>query len=320
MKQLVSQMAEFSGQYQFILVSSGAVGSGKTAIKDFQGTTSHRKAAAAIGNPLLIQAYAQFFVHHGITVAQALCERHHFSERTAFLQLRETLETLWTNQIIPIANENDVVAHTELNFSDNDELAMMLAVSLKAKTLILGTDVEGLLDKEKKLVPVIHKFDKSIYSLANTESSAGGLGGMISKLNSADMATRFGVDVHICDITKSQFLKQSLDKTAGTFCPKKSHSGSAQQKWLASSSLALGKIYVDIGAYKAVKNRKSLLSVGVQKIIGDFPAKAIIEFWHGKDKKPFAVAQSTHGADMLQKALVDKTSYEIAHTDKIVLL
>lgn len=109
-----------------------------------------RKAAAAVGNPILIQLYHKYFQQHSINVAQALCERVHFSNRTQFLQLKQTFATFWDNNIVPIVNENDLVSNVEIKFSDNDELATLIAIGFDASHLILCTSTGGVLDDQKK--------------------------------------------------------------------------------------------------------------------------------------------------------------------------
>ncbi|MBU2047089.1 MAG: glutamate 5-kinase, partial [Bacteroidetes bacterium] len=130
------QVAELIKIYNIVLVSSGAVAAGKKKLLHYSGSLSEKKAAAAIGNPLLLQTYAHYFAPFGISIAQSLCERHHFSNRNQFLQLQKTYEELWKSNVIPIANENDVVSNLELKFSDNDELATLIAVGFGAELLL----------------------------------------------------------------------------------------------------------------------------------------------------------------------------------------
>ena len=162
---IASQLATLHKEFHIVLVSSGAVGTGKKFIKNYSGKIEERKAAAAIGNPILIYKYSEAFSKYKIPIAQSLCERGHFSDREKFLQLRATYEELWKNGIIPIANENDVVSSRELKFSDNDELATLLAVGFGAQLLMIGTSVPGVLDTEEKVVRKIEKFDQKILSL-----------------------------------------------------------------------------------------------------------------------------------------------------------
>jgi glutamate 5-kinase len=204
-----------------VLVSSGAVGAGKPFIKNYKGTLIERKAAAAVGNPILIQLYHTYFSAFGITVAQALCERHHFSNRSQFLQLRQTFTEFWNNNILPVVNENDLVSNVELKFSDNDELSTLIAIGFDADTLIICTSVGGFLDAEKQIIPVVDKIDDEIRGFVHSEKSALGLGGMVSKLTFTRLATSLGIRVvmsvrkpgHNFYTTKAKF--KSAKKMAG---------------------------------------------------------------------------------------------------------
>jgi glutamate 5-kinase len=184
-KKIAAEVALLNKNYNIVLVSSGAVGSGKKYLKDYKGTLFERKAAAAVGNPILIQLYHQQLNRHGLTVAQALCERVHFSNRTQFLQLRQTFSTFWDNNIIPVVNENDLVSNVEIKFSDNDELATLIAIGFDASSLVLCTSAGGLLDDRKQVIKRIEKLDTSVLKFVSTEKSGLGLGGMISKLTFA---------------------------------------------------------------------------------------------------------------------------------------
>ena len=154
-----------------VLVSSGAVGSGKSALKDYKGSIIERKAAAAVGNPILIQLYHKYFSAYNIKVAQALCERHHFSNRTQFLQLKETFTTFWENDILPVVNENDLVSNVELKFSDNDELATLIAIGFDAETLHLHV-CGRFYGCREKIIPLVQKIDSRIRSFVSTEKAA----------------------------------------------------------------------------------------------------------------------------------------------------
>src|SRR4029079_14979 len=132
------------------------------SITHYKGSLIERKAAAAVGNPILIQLYHKYFSRHGIAVAQAWCERHHFSNRAQFLQLKETFTMFWDNNILPVVNENDLVSNIELKFSDNDELATLIAVGFDADTLIICTSVGGFLNADKNIIPIVEKVDNNI--------------------------------------------------------------------------------------------------------------------------------------------------------------
>lgn len=315
---IASQISSLHNQYRIIIVSSGAVATGKPFIKNYSGKIAERKAAAAIGNPLLINKYTRAFEPYGIAIAQSLCERQHFSKWNTFNQLKETIHELWNNGIIPIANENDVVSDLELRFSDNDELATLIAVGFDAEVLLIGSTVSGLLDGNKNVVAKVEKIDESILGLANTEKSSVGLGGMVSKLTFARLATRLGIRVHIFGLREPNGILNALSQQSGTtFLPSKS-SATPRQKWLASGNLVTGKIQVDAGAANALTNRKSLLAVGVKKVKTSFEKGEIIEILDEKGLA-VAVARAKHSSTVVKENLGTQ-NFEIAHADDIVLL
>lgn len=318
MVDIARQVAQLHADHRIVIVSSGAVGMGKRHIAGFTGQMQERKAAAAIGNPILLNKYAQFFSPYGISLAQSLCERRHFSDRSQFLQLRDTFETLWTHDIIPIANENDVISNLELKFSDNDELATLMAVGFGADLLLLGTGVVGVLDKENQLVPKIERFDAEVMGLARKDKSSSGLGGMISKLTFARLATRMGIKVVIFGTRTADGILKAVAGHTGTICLPQDSSLSARNKWLASGSLVSGRLLVDSGAHHALLNRKSLLAVGVQEILAPFGEGEVFELVQA-DLQPFAVARAKISSESLDRQFQAK-GLEIAHADDIVLL
>src|SRR6188474_3219242 len=223
-KKLAEEIAFLSKTYRIVLVSSGAVGSGKVFIKNYKGSLIERKAAAAIGNPILIQLYHKYFSKYGITVAQALCERHHFSNRAQFLQLKETFFEFWENSVLPVVNENDLVSNVELKFSDNDELATLIAIGFDAETLIICTSVGGFMNDEKKIMPKVEKIDNNILDYISEEKTSLGLGGMLSKLTFTRLATSLGIRVIISGLNgKNAFLNALTGNAGTTFKPQSSN-------------------------------------------------------------------------------------------------
>jgi glutamate 5-kinase len=318
MRRVAGQVAVLHKKYRIVIVSSGAVGTGKKFIRNYSGKIEERKAAAAIGNPILIHKYTQLFQPYTIPIAQSLCERGHFSDREKFLQMRDTFEELWQNGVIPIVNENDVVSSRELKFSDNDELATLLAVGFGADSLLIATSVEGVLDNKGKLVKRIEKIDSSVIKLATQERSSGGLGGMLSKLTCARLATRMGIKVFIFSARKENALLDALHEKTGTVCVPGSASASARQKWLASGSLVIGSVSVDEGAHKALLKRKSLLAVGVKKILNHFNENEAFEITD-EQGNAFAIARAKVSSRSLEKELNQK-NLVLAHADDIVLI
>lgn len=313
-----SQLAVLQKTHHLIIVSSGAVALGKKYLKDYTGNIIDRKAAAALGNPVLVNKYTEAFKQYQVPIAQSLCERQHFSNRRQFLQLKETFGRLWKNGIIPIANENDVINNYELKFSDNDELATLLAVGFEASYLLLGTSVDGVLDHDNNLLKQIPRIHEDILSYARKGKSEAGLGGMVSKLNFAHLATTLGIKTNIFNIRKEGNILKAIRDETGTVCQAQPSKISARKKWLASGSLVSGRVQVDMGAVKALKNRKSLLAVGISKIITEFESNEIFEI-EDADHNIIAVARAKTGTHTLMQA-TGKQNLEVAHADDIVIL
>ncbi|MGI4729663.1 MAG: glutamate 5-kinase [Janthinobacterium lividum] len=316
--EIARQVAELHQQYNIVLVSSGAVGAGKHFIKNYSGKISERKAAAAVGNPLLLGRYAYFFYPYKISIAQSLCERQHFSNRKQFLQLKKTYEELWANNIIPVANENDVVSDLELKFSDNDELATLIAVGFGATLLLFSTSVPGVLDEAGAVIPQLDMTDKSVLSIASKEKSALGLGGMVSKLTFARLATQMGIKAIIFGIRTEDGILNAINGKTGTLCLPQDCTIPARKKWLASGSLVTGKLQVDAGAVKALQNGSSLLAVGILQILEKFVVNEVFEILDDQNHA-VAVARAKVASDEIH--LHQKTEkVTVAHADEIVLL
>jgi glutamate 5-kinase len=315
---ITRQVAILSTDHHLILVSSGAVAAGKKYIKNYKGKISERKAAAAIGNPLLLGTYAKHFEKYKVPIAQSLCERQHFSNRTQFLQLKETYEELWKNGVIPIANENDVVSNLELKFSDNDELATLLGVGFGASLILLGTSVAGVLDADGNVVEKIESINNDIFSLANIKTSEVGLGGMTSKLTFAHLASSMGIKVVIFGVRTPDGILKAVKGETGTECMPKGSSISSRNKWLASGSLVTGRLMIDDGACEAIRKRKSLLAVGVKSVIADFADGEIFEITDS-DLNIVAVARAKTASASITKNS-KQHNLEIANASDIVIL
>lgn len=316
--EIARQTAQLQSSYNIVLVSSGAVAAGKKYLKNYDGSLSARKAAAAIGNPLLVRKYSTYFKPFRIALAQSLCERQHFASRAQFLQLKDTYQELWKNNIIPIANENDVVSNKELKFSDNDELATLIAVGFGAEKLLFSTSVPGVLDAKGNVVPEISTIDKTVFSLVKKEKSAVGLGGMTSKLNFARLASQMGIQTVIFSMQATDGILKAVAGETGTVCLAQKKKVSSRNKWLATGSLIKALVQVDVGAADAIRNRKSLLAVGVVDINQAMEMGEVFQV-ADENGEVFAVAKSKIDvADV--GSIRKKKNIEIAHADDIVLL
>jgi glutamate 5-kinase len=316
-KKVAAEVAALSDKYRIVLVSSGAVGSGRGFFQQYKGSLTERKAAAAVGNPILIRHYQKYFSAYDIPVAQALCERHHFSSRPRFLQLKDTFTEFWKNGILPIMNENDLVSNVELKFSDNDELATLTAIGFDAETLIICTSVGGFMGPDKRLIPRVDKVDSRILGYVTTDKSSLGLGGMLSKLTFTRLANSLGIKVVICGLKGETPFADAVAGTAGTSFRPQSSNLKARQKWLASGSITLGSIFVDKGAAKALTLRKSLLSVGIHKVQGKFTPGEVVQLID-EDENIIGVAKAKLGAAEVAANLKNK-NIVAAHADDIVI-
>ncbi|GJM30886.1 MAG: glutamate 5-kinase [Cyclobacteriaceae bacterium] len=317
MVEIARQLGTLHDQYNWIVVSSGAVGNGKSYLRNYQGSIIERKAAAAIGNPILLQKYAQFLSPYKISIAQSLCERTHFSKEEQFNQLKQTFMELWKNGVIPIANENDVVSNLELKFSDNDELATLLAVGFGASMLLLGTSVAGVIDRDGKTLSQISNIDEQILSLATNNLSSNGLGGMISKLTFARLATKMGIQTVIFDIRKSGGILEAIQKKTGTVCLAHQGSKKQRQRWLSSGNIVRGKVVIKKETLQLLQDGKGLLNKHVSEIVEPFAKGEVFEILDSQ-RRSVAVARSLVTSNSITSN--DSSEKALATESEIILL
>ncbi|TAG67850.1 MAG: glutamate 5-kinase, partial [Runella slithyformis] len=205
----------------------------------------------------------------------------------------------------------------ELTFSDNDELATLMAVGFGAETLLLCTSVGGLMNDKGEIIRRVAQIS-SVFQYVRADKSAVGLGGMSSKLTFAKLATRMGIKVVIFGMNESDsILKATREETGTVFVPQE-NSLSARNKWLGSGSLAAGQLRVDAGAASALRSRKSLLAVGIQEVVGEFEAGEVVEIMD-QNHVPIAVAKARENSTVIAQNLKTQ-NFEIANASDIVLL
>lgn len=279
---IVDEIAAFTGKgYQFVVVSSGAIASGRHRMGLTHRLLSlpEKQAAAAIGQGRLMRVYANAFGKHNLIVAQMLLTMSDLTDRTRFLNTRNTLNTLLEWGVIPVINENDTVAVEEIKFGDNDNLASMMANIMEANILINLTNTDGLFDrnpKDKKkkstLISLVREITDAIEEAASTEADPVGMGGMKSKVMAAKKVTAFGIPFIIAPGKKKGVLSDIFaGKNVGTlFLPMDAHLKS-KKHWIAYTLRSRGKLHVDEGAKLAITRQgKSLLPGGVLSVEGDF--------------------------------------------------
>ena len=273
---------------EILIVTSGAVGLGAKKLKiDTSGSTTLKQAAASVGQPMLMGIWQDGFEKYGITTAQILLTEEDFSNRKKYLSLRLTLHKLLENKVIPIINQNDAVSPSELehaSFSDNDKLSSIVASKLDANLLVMVSDVDGLFDKNPKLYPDaklisrVEKITPKIEKLASG-ASLGGRGGMITKLTGAKVATASGLYAKICNGKTPNIIRKVFDDNTGTlFLPQ--NTLSHKKRWIAYATNIMGKITVNDGAKDAIiKSQKSLLSIGIDNVEGNFKRGEIVSVY-----------------------------------------
>jgi glutamate 5-kinase len=211
---------------EVVLVSSGAIaaGMGELGWKKRPSELAKKQAAAAVGQPKLMETYRQLFRRQGVTVAQVLVTKDDFENLERRHNAQHTLLSLIKDKVIPIINENDTVAVEEIRMGDNDHLAARVAISLKADLLILLTDVDGLMTRpphhgKGELIPRVDRITAKIESLAHdSHGTDGGSGGMRTKLSAAKLATHRGVPMVIASGKKKTILQRLIEgKPAGTY-------------------------------------------------------------------------------------------------------
>lgn len=262
------------------LVSSGAIGAGvgRLGLGKRPSDLRHLQACASVGQCYLMRAYEECLARHGTPTAQILLTASDFDNRARYLNVRNTILTLFEYGCLPIINENDTVSVAEIRFGDNDHLAAMLTNLLQAPLLVLLTVVDGLFsadpgsDPSAQRIPTVPNIDSTITEMAGSSKSALGTGGMRSKLRAARLATAAGESVIMANGTRPGVLDAifAADPVGTLFLP---HGGSmsAWKRWLGFTARPKGKLVVDAGARRAVQNQgRSLLSIGVIQVAGSF--------------------------------------------------
>lgn len=278
---IASEIAALMGAgVDVILVSSGAVAMGRSrlGLADGHLTLEQKQAAAAAGQPVLVNAWEAAFAAHDRSTAQALITLDVTESRRRWLNARATLNTLLEYGLVPIVNENDTVATDEIRYGDNDRLAARVAQLAGADLLVLLSDVDGVYTADPRHDPAARKLDSiteitpDIHALAGEANSAAGVGtgGMRTKILAAEMAAQSGCGTLIGRGSAQGPLTQFDQDQAGTYIQPAQSASKAREAWIAGSLSPNGQIHIDAGAAKALRAGKSLLPVGVTRIAGQF--------------------------------------------------
>ncbi|MBI2866056.1 MAG: glutamate 5-kinase [Chloroflexi bacterium] len=344
MASLVGQVGQLHGQgREVLLVSSGAVAAGRQelGLPQDRKDVPFKQVLAAIGQGRLMDAYHQLFAWHRITIAQSLLTRRDLADRLGYLNARNTLLALLDLKVVPIINENDVVAVEELEgttFGDNDALSAMVANLVDADLLVILSDIPGLLTADPRrspqatLIPRVDTVDDEIEKLAGSSGSGWGTGGMATKVQAARLATASGSAVVIADGREPQVLLRILaNEPIGTYFPPALSRLESRQRWLVSGPPPKGRLLVDSGAIVALKSQgKSLLPVGIRAVEGDFQRGDVVHVCDSKRKTIACGLANYSSADIARiqgqrsERIPELLGYaygdEVVHRDNLVLV
>lgn len=298
MSALVDQVAElFKNGIQIVLISSGAVASGRSelGIRKKMDSVDQRQLFSAVGQAKLINRYFELFREHHISVGQVLTMKENFSTRMHYLNQRNCIEVMLANGVIPIVNENDTISVSELMFTDNDELSGLVASMINADALIILSNIDGIYngspkDSSSKVIRYV-AHDQDLSSYIQVEKSGFGRGGMITKCAIARKVAQEGIRVYIANGKRDNILLSLIrfpDEAPCTCFEPCSQGVSSVKKWIAhSEGFAKGAICINAMAKKMITGRKavSVLPVGVVRIEGDFEKDDIVNIKDEQGKK-----------------------------------
>jgi glutamate 5-kinase len=283
---LASLAADIAGLHaqkrDVIVVSSGAIALGRAVLKLPAGALKleDSQAAAAVGQIALARAWSESLNAHGLTAGQVLVTLGDTEERRRYLNARSTIAKLLEWRSVPVINENDTVATSEIRYGDNDRLAARVATMMSADLLVLLSDVDGLYDKPPNLddksaggatlVPLVARITPEIEAMAGASASALARGGMLTKIEAGKIATTAGTHMIIASGHVQHPLKRIADGGACTWFLTPANPVTARKKWIAGSLEPRGALVIDAGAVKALRSGKSLLPAGVVKVEGAF--------------------------------------------------
>lgn len=328
---IVNQIVSLQQNHQIVLVSSGAVGTGRRIARDTLGreyghSLAEKQVLASLGQPELIHTYSGLFKKHGVLAAQLLLTKQDFQTRQHYLNIARILrEILARTNIIPIINENDSVAIEELMFTDNDELAGLIATQINADKLIILTSVNGVYDghpsdPQSTVISVINPEDK--WQKVSSIKSTHGRGGMVSKLATARKMSELGITTHIAHVNENDVICKILknESIGTTILPFKKKSN--VKRWIAiNDSKTPAKITINDCLLTLIKDKTKILSilpVGIEKYSGDFQKGDLVNI-HTRQGSKIGVGLAKYSADKLKEYIGKKGKPVFIHYDHLFI-
>ncbi|WP_321435921.1 glutamate 5-kinase [uncultured Bacteroides sp.] len=298
MSALVDQISELrKSGVEVILVSSGAVASGRSEIRASKKLDSvdQRQLFSAVGQAKLINRYYELFREHKIPVGQVLTTKENFGTRRHYLNQKNCMSVMLDNGVIPIVNENDTISVSELMFTDNDELSGLIASMMDAQALIILSNIDGIYngspsDPDSSVIAEV-EHGKDLSDYIQTEKSGFGRGGMLTKTNIARKVADEGITVIIANGKRDNILVDLLKKPKTTICTRfipSTQEVSSIKKWIAhSEGFAKGELHINEQATRIINSNKavSILPVGITSIEGEFEKDDIVRILDFKGKQ-----------------------------------
>ena len=329
---------------EILLVTSGAIAAGREALgsgdEHSERDIPTRQVMAAVGQSRLMHTYQQMFASHGFQVAQTLLTIADISDRQSYLNLRNTLRGLLEFGVVPILNENDVVAVDEIGevFGDNDRLSAMVASLVDADLLVILTDIDGLytadpsIDPAARFIPQVDIVNEQVESLAGKNRNPWARGGMATKLEAARLVTTSGIAMVMCNgLAPDAVLQAAQGAAIGTLFQPGAEKLEARKRWMVSGISHKGEVVIDAGASSALReHNRSLLPAGITGVNGEFRRGEIVYIVDHKGRK-MACGIANYGAeaisqirgsrsDQIQQTLGYDYGQEVVHRNNLVLL
>jgi glutamate 5-kinase len=321
--------------HEVVIVSSGAIalGMGKLGLGKRPAKLPELQGCAAIGQTILMETWERSFEPFGITVAQILLTREDVRGRKRHLAVHDTLEHLLSIGVIPIINENDTVSADEIKFGDNDILSALVASLVKADLLAILSTAPGLMDRENGnvIIPLVPEITPEIRALAGGSETTTSVGGMVTKLDAARLATTSGCTTFIGSGFDPAIVALLMKgKAVGTYFPAKKNAIHSKKRWIAFFESPRGTVYVDEGAKKAVVGKgSSLLPKGITGIEGTFDKGSVVNIKTNGDTfargiSAFSSAELLRviglGTDEIKRIYPARKHCEAIHRDSLVLM
>ena len=321
---------------RIVIVSSGAIALGCKKMNFYKKNLKLDKsqAIASIGQIELMNLFLQIFSKHKINISQILITLDDTEERRRSINAKRTFENLFKLNYVPIVNENDTTATTEIKYGDNDRLASRVAQITNADTLILLSDVDGLytknpkIYKDAKLIKKVNDLNKDTHNINTKGMTELGSGGMSTKIEAAKICNLSGCNMIIANGLYLNPINQIEEKNNCTWFIPKISKLQARKRWIISSVSPKGELIIDDGAKKALRGGKSLLAAGIKKVLGNFNKGDHIKILDSK-RKEFARGLSSFSSEEInkimgchsneiQKILGYVSKSEIVHKDDMV--